>query len=323
MSKKHKCPEFENHERWLVAYADMMTLLFALFVVLYSLTNVEMEKLKKAATSIQRAFGMATEDVPGATGHVDGNARRDAAIFRKMKGNTSRESLATRNRRERAAIIETDKKMLEETMRSEFKGEKESPMVAGKEDERVIYFLKDPDGIRISLLSRGFFKPNRAELDETPEVRNILRGIAAAISGIGRTIRVEGHTDSTQTNTKIAFRGINLNISNWELSSLRASTVLRFLTGEAANDDPRFKNSFPFPRTQVYAAGFGDTRPVATNKTPEGRAMNRRVDIKVLYQNPDDSPDIDQEQGGMPNPSAPAPSAPAAPTQEVPKPPAH
>lgn len=265
MAKKQKCPEFENHERWLVAFADMMTLLFALFVVLYSMANVEVEKLKRVSTSIQKAFGIPTKDPRGKEGVVSkGNSRADG-IFDKVKGNTSRDSLATRSRKEVAALITADANKLERQLEERLYGNKDFP--SGKSDsaDRVVYVNRDADGIRVTLLARKFFKLGQTTLDE--QAKGPLDSVAAALSGLGRHIRVEGHTDN------IPFDQNGL--TNWELSSSRASAVVRYLISK-----------HDFEPKAIYAAGFADTIPVATNDSPENRSLNRRVDIKILYDNP-------------------------------------
>jgi len=91
--------------------------------------------------------------------------------------------------------------------------------------------------------------------------------VAAAIKGMNRQIRVEGHTDSLPFNRN--------GMTNWELSSARASAVVRYLI-----------QNHKFNPQSMYAAGFADTQPVASNETPEDRGMNRRVDVKILYDTP-------------------------------------
>lgn len=264
MAKKPKCPEFENHERWLVAYADMMTLLFAVFVVLYSIMRVDLVRLQQLSTSIQKAFGMSTEEDPDATGFPSGNSRKQG-IFDHIKGNTNREPLTTRNRRELAAIISADTARVERAVYEQFRGTKDFPAIGGKSDDRVVIFNQDTDGIRISLLARGFFSSGGSRIDASGY--RILDGIANTVRGLGRIIRIEGHTD----NLPFGKPGL----TNWELSSLRASAVVRY-----------FIDKHDFPKNAIYASGFADSRPIAPNDSPSRRALNRRVDVKILYDTP-------------------------------------
>ncbi|MES2614929.1 MAG: flagellar motor protein MotB [Bdellovibrionota bacterium] len=266
MAKKKKCPEFENHERWLVAFADMMTLLFALFVVLYAIAVVNSSKVKQVTESFQAAFGIKEEKLK-----EDGSARRgpviNESIFKYIKGNTSREQILQRFARERAAIIAADTKALEQKIAERLYGKKQFPGSANAPKDRVVYIARDPDGIRITLLARKFFAPSSTVLDT--DAKKILDGIAVALKGINRTIRAEGHTDNLPFNKN--------GMTNWELSSTRADSVARYLieTGNVRKDN-------------IYAAGFADTRPLALNDSPEDRSMNRRVDIKILYDQPSD-----------------------------------
>jgi len=125
MAKKKKCPEFENHERWLVAFADMMTLLFALFVVLYAIAVVNTAKMKQVSESVQTAFGL-KEEVPKEEGNTPKGPDSIESIFKYIKGNTSREQILQRIIKERAAIIATqahkiEKKLAEERKENERK----------------------------------------------------------------------------------------------------------------------------------------------------------------------------------------------------------
>ncbi|NBO38270.1 hypothetical protein EBU99_06780 [bacterium] len=267
MAKKQKCPEFENHERWLVAFADMMTLLFALFVVLYAMANLDKSKAKKVEVSIQKAFANEFDDETMPEGVPRGFDMKKG-IFRFNKGNTNRDQVSTRTRREMAAIINADSQKLERELAERLYGSKDFPQAQNqKPEDRVVYVNRDADGIRVTLLARKFFNPSEATL--TKDARAALDGIAIAVKSIGRQIRVEGHTDNLPFNMN--------GMTNWELSAARASAVVRYFI-----DQHKYN-----PQT-IYAAGFADTKPVASNTTPEDRSMNRRVDIKILYDTPTD-----------------------------------
>lgn len=283
MAKKQKCPEFENHERWLVAWADMLTLLFALFVVLYSIANVEVEKLEKVKQSIQAAFG-SSSDPSQQEGYPEGNSRVEG-VFDKVSGNTSRESVFQKDRKESLAIINHDFKTIEADLSSQLVGQVSFPESDSKgTDGRVVFVNRDADGIRVTLLARHFFEPSSSTLSS--KAYPTLDGIVKAIQPLGRVIRVEGHTD----NRPFQFR----DMTNWELSSLRASAVVRY-----------FIDKHKYPQNMIYPAGFAATRPVAPNDTPQNRSLNRRVDIKILYENP--APLVDPH--GQAPPSEPVPEA--------------
>jgi chemotaxis protein MotB len=263
MAKKKKCPEFENHERWLVAYADMMTLLFALFVVLYAIANADMAKMKKVSISVQKAFGIES-NTEGPEGQPKGN-QLDEGIFKKIKGNTNRDSFLKRMSPEVTALITVDFKKLDQEISDRLYGRKffaeQNPQVL---KERVVFLNQDSDGLRVSLLSKKFFKPSSTQL--VPEAKETLDKVAEAVKAMRRIVRIEGHTDNLPFNLD--------GMTNWELSTGRAAAVVRYLI-DAHRFDP----------AMIYAAGYADTRPIASNDTPESRSMNRRVDIKILYDN--------------------------------------
>lgn len=291
MAKKQKCPEFENHERWLVAFADMMTLLFALFVVLYAMANLDKSKAKKVEISIQRAFSSEFDDETMPEG-IPRGVDSKKGIFRHIKGNTNREQVATRTRREMAAIIAADSAKLERDLSERLYGSKDFPQAQNmKPDDRLVFVNKDNDGIRVTLLARKFFNPNQATL--TKEAQAVLDGVAVAVKNLGRQVRVEGHTDNLP---------FNLNgMTNWELSSARASSVVRYFIAQ-----------HKYNPKSIYAAGFADTQPVASNDTPQDRSMNRRVDIKILYDTPTDfvpSEDANEQSAEEPANQPQAPDA--------------
>lgn len=269
MAKKQKCPEFENHERWLVAWADMLTLLFALFVVLYSIASVEAEKLKKVKQSIQKAFG--SSDVPQEEeGFPSGNSRVEG-IFDKVKGNSRRDGMHTKTRHSITAIIASDMRQVEMDISNRLYGQETFPTAGEpRSDGRVVFVDRDAEGIRVTLLAQHFFNPSSSTL--SPEAYPALDAVALAVKPLGRVMRVEGHTDSRP------FR-LN-NLTNWELSSLRASAVVRYLISK-----------HDYPSNMLYPAGFAATRPVAPNDTAQNRSLNRRVDLKILYENPEELPD--------------------------------
>ncbi|MGY3803371.1 flagellar motor protein MotB [Pigmentibacter ruber] len=275
MPKKKKCPEFENHERWLVAFADMMTLLFALFVVLYAIAVVNTSKVKQVTESMQVAFGI-KEEVPKEEGNIPKGPQSVESIFRYIKGNTSREQILQRLLRERAAIIAAQARQVEQKLAERLYGSKQFPDSEKKPQDRVIYVARDPDGIRITLLSRVLFNPGEYILKA--DTKEMLKGVADILKGLNRLIRVEGHTDN------IPFERNGM--TNWELSCLRATAVTKF-----------FIDTGYFAKGSVYPAGFGDTRPIAINDTPENRALNRRVDLKILYDKPDDYIPPDEQLG--------------------------
>jgi chemotaxis protein MotB len=224
----------ENHERWIVSYADMLTLLFALFVVLYATSDANPQKLQAVHNSIDQAFSIGV--LQGSNG--------SSAVLQNGGGITP--SLAEIKSNNLAALSET------------LSGFAQANNLEGK-----IQVRSDADSIIISLQDNLLFDSGSADL--RPGSQDVLLQVANALQGLPNQMRIEGHTDNIPVNSP-DFP------TNWELSAARASRVLRFLRDQGG-----------LTANKLFLAGFADTQPVASNETPEGRALNRRADIVILY----------------------------------------
>jgi chemotaxis protein MotB len=233
-AKTPDIPKPENHERWIVTYADMLTLLFALFVVLWSMSDPNTTKIKQVRTSLDKAFNVGV--LSGATG--------SSPLFDSGGGLTP--SIAEIRGRDLAAI-------------SKVVGDFSNKNAL----DNGIQIRSDADSITISLSDNLLFDSGRADL--RPGSQTVLDQVAGALKALPNEIRVEGHTDNVPVNSPDFA-------TNWELSAARASTVLRYLTESAG-----------LKQSRLFLAGYADTRPVADNSTPEGRALNRRADIVIVY----------------------------------------
>jgi len=235
VSRKAPEPEApENHERWIVSYADMLTLLFALFVVLYATSDANPQKLQSVRYSIDQAFSVGV--LQGSNGA--------SPIFDSGGGLTP--SISEIKSNNLAGLTET------------LDGFAEANNIEGK-----IQVRSDADSITISLADNLLFDSGSADLK--PGSQDVLLLVASALSGLPNQMRVEGHTDDIPVNSPDFA-------TNWELSAARASRVLRFLSEQGG-----------IKADQLFLAGFADTQPVGDNATPEGRALNRRADIVILY----------------------------------------
>jgi len=235
VSRKAPEPEApENHERWIVSYADMLTLLFALFVVLYATSDANPQKLQSAHYSIDQAFSIGV--LQGSNGA--------SPVFTSGGGLTP--SISEIKSNHLAGLTET------------LDGFAEANNLEGK-----IQVRSDADSITISLADNLLFDSGSADLK--PGSQDVLLVVASALSGLPNDMRIEGHTDDVPVNSPDFA-------TNWELSAARASRVLRFLSEQGQLDAGR-----------LFLAGYADTRPIGDNTTPEGRALNRRADIVILY----------------------------------------
>lgn len=262
MSVKKKCPEFENHERWLVSYADMVTLLFAVFVVLYALSIAgKEEESKQVAGSMQESFNTPLEDIP-----IDrrvGPSEQGFGIFEHFKGNTTRPPLTKKfpSSSQRTKIIDEEMKRVEMLLEDRLYGPNKFRELQKPGEQRIVSVHRDEKGFRIRLLARHFFDPGSVEVKRQalPELDQIV-GILKELS---LPVRIEGHTDSIPPQGEM---------TNWEISALRATNVLKYMT-----------RKHQFPPMLLTPAGYADTRPIAHNGSESGRSLNRRVEFYVEY----------------------------------------
>ena len=247
MARKKKPEDHENLERWLVSYADFMTLLFATFVVLYALSQINVNEFKKIEESIRKAFSVQSILDGGSGVITSGKTMIDAQAADSVIDSLMMEFISQKYEQE---SYEQIKKEVENLNKSgELSG------VTAKIDERgLVIVVSDKDLL---------FKSGSAEL--TPEAKNILEKVGKLIveKFAMHIIKVEGHTDN------IPISGGKYP-SNWELSSARASAIVRFLI-----------DRFKILPNLMAAVGYAETRPAEKGTDASALAKNRRVEIVV------------------------------------------
>jgi chemotaxis protein MotB len=262
-SRRKRSHSHTNHERWLVSYADFITLLFAFFVVLYASAQVDKRKVGRLAMAIQIAFqelGVfpdsttqipvdSSEPMPFSTVQAIQNVKHNAELQR--IASPPEDSLS-------GSSEETDLSTLQEELREALHNE-----IALRE----VALRRESEGLVISLREFGFFDSGSATIK--PESLSALDHIASILAIRTYKLRIEGHTDNVPIHTPQMA-------SNWELSTARASAIVRVLIMD-----------HHFPPERLSAAGYAEYHPVASNQTAEGRAQNRRVDIVVLTRTTD------------------------------------
>src|SRR4051812_11652890 len=237
-----------THERWLVSYADFITLLFAFFVVLFATAKADQKKQMQVSQAIDAAFkslGMFPDTTRKPAKNPDPAAGAEPAAI-PMNIVMGEDVLSPARVKD---DLETLRRDLEQRL---------SNQVA----QHTVSIEMGRDGLVISLREAGFFDSGAAT--PRPEALATLRQIAASLSRTPYDLRVEGHTDNVPIHTD-SFD------SNWELSSARATRIARL-----------FLELRAIPADRLSAAGYAEFHPVASNATPEGRAVNRRVDLVVL-----------------------------------------
>lgn len=240
--KKHE-EEHENHERWLVSYADFITLLFAFFVVMYAISSVNEGKYRVLSESLGIAFGGPTEKtsviresehvrtiVPLPIQVTQAQPRNDAAI-----------------KRERAQMTDIARDILKAM----------APLIS----QGKVRVTQSARGVSVEINASVLFAPGEAKLSHESEAA--LRAVAKVLTKVDNAIQIEGHTDNVPISNAMFP-------SNWELSAVRASSVVRLFI-DSGIDEKR-----------MVAMGHAANEPVASNDTAEGRMRNRRVQLMIL-----------------------------------------
>ena len=246
MAKKHKHPEHENLERWLVSYADFITLLFATFVVLYALAQVDATDFAKLEDSLKHAFSQNTL-LEGQEAIMDGSD----SLFDQQRANSFIPSLMVEYispKYEEDSFKEIDEEVKELSKMGELEG------ISSKITEK---------GLLLTFDEKYLFAPASAYLDRNAKKILDKVGVLICKKFVLHNMIVEGHTDSLAMSS-------NQYPSNWELSGARACSVVRYLIS-------RFK----FSPSLFSAVGYADTRPLETAISPKDPA-NRRVEILIL-----------------------------------------
>lgn len=250
--------EHENHERWLVSYADFITLLFAFFVVMYSLSSVNEGKYRVLSDSLVQAFRSLNVNDSGQQIVVPPvvAATPTAAKPAPPQAPSPEDAAAAAKREQTLARMRS---MAEEIRR----------VLAPLTSSGQVSVTEGAFGITVEINASVLFASGEAVLGTSAAAA--LKAVAQVVAGASFPVTVEGHTDNTPINT---YRFP----SNWELSAVRASSVVRL-----------FVESGVAPE-RLTAAGYADQRPVADNATEEGRARNRRVTILIESMLPDAAP---------------------------------
>lgn len=239
-----------NQERWLVSYADFITLLFAFFVVMFASSQVDKKKMAMMAASFNSYLNSGRGPTRGpqqpATNPSLEKEQSKASGFAGQFNNPGTAVKALTMAELRPSMEKLEIQLLEE--------------IAGGKLELSL----QPRGLVMSLKESAFFAPGQDQVSTA--ARPILAKVAEGLKQIPGQIRLEGHTDNTPIRTP-RFP------SNWQLSTARSVAVLKLLTSGLAMPTERFA-----------VAGYGEFHPLEPNNTGPGRARNRRVDLVILTQ---------------------------------------
>jgi chemotaxis protein MotB len=289
VSRRRKKGGHANHERWLVSYADFITLLFAFFVVLYASSQVDKRKVGKLAMAIQVAFQemgifqASTSQVP-----IDMEEPMPFSRVQAVENLKRSASLGQVTGRPEGGLAGGDGNGDLENLQHELEA-----TLAAEIARKEVSMRREPDGLVISLREVGFFESGSAQMKA--ESQTAFDHIAEILKRRKYRLRIEGHTDNVPIhNAQFS--------SNWELSTARATEVVRLLIVRDG-----------FNAAGLSAAGYAEYHPIAGNGTPAGRAMNRRVDIVILR------PEEPAKAPAVPIAAAQDQSAPQKPSPGIPR----
>lgn len=258
MPRKRRPEEHENLERWLVSYADFITLLFAFFVVMYAISSINEGKYRVLADSLIQAF----RAVPTDSSLIEQPGRRPQVL------EGSGRPIGPAQPKTPAISPETER------MKRVAKAVLEAMAPLVKEGQ--VRVTQSPRGITVEINASVLFASGEAMLQ--PSSIETLTAVARVLAQVDNPILVEGHTDN------VPIRSPNYP-SNWELSSARAGSVVRLFTEHGVAP------------SRLVAIGYADNRPIDTNATPEGRARNRRVNILILHERQGEVRELDLTTG--------------------------
>ena len=241
MARRKKRIEHSNPDRWLISYADFITLLFAVFVVMYSISSVNESKYKLFSDSLSIAF-----------------TNQPSSVSTTVIPNKQEQMLRALVDRRTARLGEQQRKLQERTKAI---ADGLSQVMATMIAQGLVSVNQTKRGVVIDISASSLFRPGEAALQ--PAAAEVLHRVAIVLSREDQAIEVEGHTDDVPISTPLFP-------SNWELSSARASSVVRMLIDHGV------------PAQRLSAVGMASNQPVVANDSPDNRAKNRRVSITVL-----------------------------------------
>jgi chemotaxis protein MotB len=245
--KKRKPADHVHHDRWLVSYADFITLLFAFFVVMYASSRADQRKQSQIAHSIQSAF-QSLGLFPGAA-----PSKQNSGALASSKDATAPVNVILGDDLSASPQVQQDLHKLRDHL---------TGLLSNQIAEHVVALHLGRNGLTISLREAGFYSSGSAM--PHPQSKATIDKIAKALAAEPYDIRIEGHTDNVPIHTA-QFS------SNWELSTARATELAQM-----------FIVNYGIAPERLSAAGYAQYHPVASNATAAGRAKNRRVDIVVL-----------------------------------------
>jgi chemotaxis protein MotB len=261
--------EHGNHERWLVSYADMMTLLMVLFIVMFAISQVDQRRFEMLKDGMAAGFGNSASPFQGSEGTMSADGIKPLDPVRPDSPSTDVARSGARAAADRAAAADDnyDKAAKEVTSLEALQKRIEKALRANGYLDDVAMKI-DQRGLSISLVSRHIvFRANEADL--SPRGQQVLDVLAPVIRSLPNHIDVDGHTNQVKVKPKYYP-------TDWELSAARAVTVLRYLDERG-----------DVPAKRMAAVAYGHERPLRDPALPGAAALNKRVDLVVVSAAPE------------------------------------
>jgi chemotaxis protein MotB len=272
-SKQHEEEEHENHERWLVSYADMVTLLMCLFIVLFAMSQIDKQKFAALASGLASSFGApitamqsnSTSSSPSVLSGLPKPVDIAAGVGQtKTSEGLSQQQVdaaAAQAALQRAQNIQAEAKNAYDELAAARAAIDKALTAAGYAGAAT--YQIDQRGLVVHVIAdKVLFDEGKADL--RVDGAHLLDALAPTLIGLPNKLRIEGHANITPVDPKGPWP------SNWELSAYRATTVLRHLGADS------------IPETRMSAAGYSSTQPLVPYTNPTAMTVNRRVDLVVL-----------------------------------------
>ncbi len=255
MARRKRQEEHENHERWLVSYADFITLLFAFFVVMYSISSVNEGKYRVLSDTLTDAFVTSAQSLdPIQIGEQARTTEPTAGEYAAPNQNHGEDPAQDPEATDPDQSQPAPPSLAD--IAADIKGAL-SPFI----DQDLVQVTETDQGIEVEMKSKMLFKSGSAGLAHA--ALKVIRDLARILKPLPNTIRVEGNTDNVPIKT-VSFP------SNWELSAARAASVVHLLAKMGVSPD------------RLAAIGYGEFQPIAGNDTEAGRQKNRRVSLVIM-----------------------------------------
>lgn len=255
--------EHENHERWMITYADMLTLLMVLFIVMFAISQVDQKRFEALRDGMAAGFGQTASPFTGATAVMPEAGTLVVPQIQPISEKGAKPNAQPNTQADAAERAARKAAAAREVARLDALRKRIDAALAKHGLRRDVQMKIDARGLTVSLVSRHIvFAPNLAEL--TPRGAKVLDVLAPVLRSIPEQIDVDGHTNQVKVKPKFYE-------TDWDLSAARAVTVLRYLNERRG-----------ISASRLSAVAFGHEKPLIPVSDPNSQAINKRVDVVVV-----------------------------------------